>query len=99
MAVVKRLLEADSDLFEIWNYIAEDSIPEADELIREIDQAFQLIAENPKMGSRRDKLGERLRAFPVKSYVIYYRPLDGEEEIEVVRVLNGAQDISKLHFE
>lgn len=58
MAAVKRLPEADSDLLEIWNYIAEDSIPNAKELIREIDKTFQLLSDNPKMGSRRDELGE-----------------------------------------
>ena len=75
MAAVKRQSTAEEDLFEIWSYIAEDSIPEANELIREIDEELQLLGDNPKMGSRRDELGEHHRSFPVKNYVIYYRPL------------------------
>jgi plasmid stabilization system protein ParE len=50
------------------------------------------------MGSRREGLAEGLRAFPVKSYVIYYRPHGEKEGIVVVRVLNATQDITKSHF-
>jgi len=99
MSVVKRQPTANEDLFEIWSYIAMDSIPEADELIREISEVFRLLADNPRMGSRREELAESLRAFPVKNYVIYYRPLSKEEGITVVRVLNGAQDIRELFSE
>ena len=40
MAAVKRQSTAEEDLFEIWSYIAEDSIPEANELIRESMRSF-----------------------------------------------------------
>jgi toxin ParE1/3/4 len=39
-------------------------------------------------------LSPRLRSFPVKNYVIFYRPL--EDGIEIVRVLHGAQDLPPL---
>ena len=99
MSVVKRQPTAEEDLSEVWNYIADDSIQEADKLIRKISETFLLLADNPRMGSRREGLAEGLRAFPVKSYVIYYRPHGEKEGIVVVRVLNATQDITKSHFE
>lgn len=99
MAVVKRQPTADSDLFEIWRYVAEDSIPAADQLIRKIDETFQLLAENPEMGTRREELGDDIRAFPVEKYVIFYRPRDREEGITVGRVLNAAKNISSSDLE
>jgi toxin ParE1/3/4 len=99
MSVVKRQPTAEEDLFEIWSYIADDSIREADKLIRKISETFLLLADNPRMGSRREELAESLRAFPVKSYVIYYRPHDRKEGIVVVRVLNANQNITESHFE
>jgi toxin ParE1/3/4 len=99
MSVVKRQPTAEEDLFEIWSYIADDSIREADKLIRKISETFLLLADNPRMGSRREGLAEDLRAFPVKSYMIYYRPHDQMEGIVVVRVLNATQDITESRFE
>ena len=52
MSVVKRQPTADDDLFEIWSYVADDSIREADELIREISKVFRLLADNPRRTPR-----------------------------------------------
>lgn len=99
MSVVKQQPIAKEDLFEIWSYIADDSIQEADKLIRKISDTFLLLADNPRMGSRRERLAEDLRAFPVKSYMIYYRPHGEKEGIVMIRVLNATQDITESHFE
>jgi toxin ParE1/3/4 len=46
------------------------------------------------MGRARPELAPELRSFPVKRYVLYYRPdADG---IELVRVLDGARNIEAL---
>jgi len=68
MSVVKGRPTVDDDLFEIWSYVADDSIREADKLIWEVSEVFQLLADNPRMGSRREKLAGSLRAFPICSW-------------------------------
>jgi toxin ParE1/3/4 len=46
------------------------------------------------MGANRDRLGSGLRSFPVGNYLVFYRTVpDG---IELVRLLHGARDLSRL---
>ncbi len=46
------------------------------------------------MGRKREELAPLLRSFPVGNYVIFYRPASGG--IQIIRVLHGARDVSKL---
>ena len=98
MGRVDKLRTARSDLMDIWQYIANDSPEDADRFLDTLEEKMGLLADNPRMGSRREGLAEGLRAFPVKSYVIYYRPHGEKEGIVVVRVLNANQDITESHF-
>lgn len=78
--IIKRPL-ARSDLSEIWDYIADDNETRADAFVDLIDQKFQALASQPKMGRARDELVEGLRSFPVGRHVIFYRVLPGGIEI------------------
>jgi toxin ParE1/3/4 len=83
--------QAEIDITAIWDFIAADSIKAADGLINRIDRAFDMLADTPLAGRSRDELRPNLRSFPVGNYIIFYVPLpDG---VEVVRVMNGRQDI------
>lgn len=86
--------EAEADLLEIWDYIAQSNEVAADRLLDSIDQKLTLLSDSPYVGKERDDLSIELRSFPIKNYVIFYRPVDGG--IEVVRVLHGARDIENL---
>ena len=99
MPVARILPTAHEDLFEIWDYIAQDNVDAADTFAGRIHETYELLAEQPEMGRKREELAPRLRSFPVESYVIYYRPLSGGEGIVVVRVLHGAQDVQESRFE
>jgi toxin ParE1/3/4 len=91
--IIKRPL-ARSDLAEIWDYIADDNEVRADAFVDSIDQKFQALASNPKMGRSRDELEEGLRSFPVDRYVIFYRVMAGG--VEIVRVLHGSRDLNAI---
>lgn len=91
MAQVKISRDALQDLDDIWEYVAEYSIPEAGAHVRMIRRKLRTIAQVPNLGRARPELGENLRGFPVDRYVVSYRPLD--DGIEVVRVLHGSRDI------
>ena len=85
---------ARADLDEIWLRIAEDDLDAADRFIRSLVSRFPTLASMPYMGRQREDLSPRLRSFPVKNYIIFYRPrADG---VEIVRVLHGAQDLPPL---
>jgi toxin ParE1/3/4 len=87
----RKLPHADLDLDSIWNFIAADNIQAAERLIDRIGSVFQMLVENPLAGRERPELRKGLRSFPVRNYIIFYIPVpDG---IEVIRVMNGRQDI------
>lgn len=91
MARVRKTALAESDLEEIWFYIALDNPEAADALLDRIEGQSDLLARNPRLGRARPELLEELRSFPIGSYVLFYRPMD--HGIEILRVLHGAQDL------
>ena len=93
----QRTPQADSDLDDIWYYIAtrSGSIEVADRLVDSITDRFLLLASNPNIGRARDEdLRPGLRTFPVGQYVIVYRI--EEEDVLILRVLRGSRDILAL---
>ena len=90
--IVSPLAQADID--EIWDYIARDSLRNADRFVDRIEQRFGLLAANPRLGVARDDLRPGLRRFGHARYLIYYRLI--RDGIEVVRVVHGARDQEAL---
>jgi toxin ParE1/3/4 len=93
LRVTRRPL-ADTDILEIWDFIADDSVSAADRWVDHLGEQFRLLATQPMMGRARDELAPGVRSFPFGRYVVFYVPLDGG--IDVVRVLNGARDIDAV---
>ena len=94
MPQVLRRPQAETDLDEIWWYIAQENPDAADQLLDRIEERCQTLAEFPYIGTSRDELLPNLRSLPVGNYLIFYLPIaDG---IEVVRVLPGMRDIDTL---
>ena len=94
MPSVLRTAQANIDLVEIWEYIARDTAPSADELLDRIAEACGTLADNPLVGRAREELAPSLRSLPVGNYVIFYRPI--HDGIVVIRVLHGARDLPGL---
>ena len=94
MARVTRAPIVETDLLEIWLYIAEDNPAAADRLLDRIEQACSTLARSPRAGHAREDLGPGVRSHPVGRYMIYYRKVTGG--IQVVRVLSGYRDIAGL---
>jgi toxin ParE1/3/4 len=63
MARVTRRPLAEADVLEIWEYIAEDSILDADRWVDHLDESLSLWATQPMMGRDRDELASGLRSF------------------------------------
>jgi toxin ParE1/3/4 len=91
MATILRRPRASADLSEIWEFIAQDNIEQADAFIDRIDEKFRALAEQPLMGRERRELGPGIRSIAMAPYVIFYEALpDG---VMIVRVLHGARDV------
>jgi toxin ParE1/3/4 len=97
MARILRRPRAASDIAEIWDYIAEDSLAQADAWVDRLDATLSTLANYPLMGRVREELSPGLRSLPFGRYVIFYQPLtDG---IDVIRVLHAARDINTVFIE
>lgn len=94
MARVTRRPLAAADILDIWDYIAEDSLDQADRWVDKLDEQFRLIATQPLMGRARHELAADLRSFPFGRYVIFYAPV--ADAIDVVRVLHSARDVDAV---
>jgi len=79
------------DLLEIWNYIADDSIENADLFLDQLDETMRKLRAHPGMGRQREELAPRIRSFPYQRYVIFYRA--DSSSVEIVRILHGARDV------
>ena len=93
MERVLRRPQAQDDIDDIWNYIADDNIHAADNWLDKLDEQFVLLTQQPLMGRARDELSAGIRSFPLGRYVIFYLPR--ANGIDVVRVLHSARDVSK----
>jgi toxin ParE1/3/4 len=94
MARVLKRPQAQADLIEIWDYIAQDSEESADAFLDTLNERFDLLADQPQLGRERPELGEGIRSFPIGRYLVYYRAL--RDGIEIERVLHSARDIIRL---
>ncbi|MEQ1881287.1 MAG: type II toxin-antitoxin system RelE/ParE family toxin [Burkholderiales bacterium] len=94
MPQVTRRPLAETDILEIWDYIADDSLTAADRWVDHLDEQFRVLATQPMMGRAREELAPGVRSFPFGRYVVFYVPL--ANGIDVVRVLHGARDIDAV---
>ena len=67
--------EAESDLDEIWWYIAQDSPDHAAQFLDRLQERFSTLADFPKMGVCRDDIQAGLRSQPVGNDLVFYFPL------------------------
>lgn len=85
----------ESDLEDIWEFIARDDIDAADRWIAKLFGAFDLIAQTPRIGHRRADLTDFPVLFwPVGAYLIIYRA--DRSPIQIVAVTQGSRDVPSL---
>jgi plasmid stabilization system protein ParE len=87
--------DAEQDLDEIWEYIAEDSVHAADPLLAELFEAFEELVRTPRIGHKREDLSQfPLLFWPVGNYLVIYRA--ERSPVEVVAIAHGKRDIPEL---
>jgi toxin ParE1/3/4 len=84
------------DLDGIWDYIAHDSVVQADRLIDWLTTKFENLGDNPYLGGRW-RPRRPLRAFSAKKFTIFYVPVAGG--VEIRRVFRGGLDLDALDFD
>jgi len=88
--------EAAEDLLSIWHYGALEWSPErADRHLRDFDDMFERLRDDPKLGHKRDDLIPKLRSIVMIPHLIFY--LQTPQTISIVRVLHQRFDTA-MHF-
>lgn len=83
------------DLDSIWLFIAEDNLDAAERVVAELEEACSRLAANPNIGHVREDLADSsFRFWPVRSYLIVYRP--ATKPLQVVRFWHGARGVPNL---
>ncbi len=59
--------------------------------LKQIDDAFHLLARSPESGKRCDYIKKGYRKFPSGSHIIFYRA--NHDQIEIIRVLHKRMDV------
>src|SRR5271156_166063 len=98
MVEIRISSEAESELDEIWLYLARttDNQEIASRVIDDITGHFWLLARHPYLGRRRDDdLKPGLRSLVVDEYVVTYR-IETESAVLILHVLHGRRDIESL---
>ena len=94
MGLVRLSHWADGDLDGIRDYIGQHSPRAANEVLDQLVETLELLANQPELGERREDLGQNLRAFVVRPYVIFYQP--SADGIHVARIVHGARDFPAM---
>jgi len=61
--------------------------------LKQFDDSFWLLAENPDIGKTCDEIRAGYRKFPQGSHVIFYQQT-GNQQIRVIRILHKSMDVS-----
>lgn len=89
--------EAESDLDDIWDYIAKDSPLKADRFLEQLYRKCISISELNGIGRQRDELAEGLLSIPHKKYIIFF--VRDVSQVSLVRILRGSRDLDQAFEE
>jgi toxin ParE1/3/4 len=85
---------ASRDLDRIAEYFLERNIEAGEKLFRAFNQKCLHLVKFPNIGRRYDNIRPNLRGLPLEGYIILYQIFD--EGVEILRVVNGRQDLEAL---
>jgi plasmid stabilization system protein ParE len=98
MSVYALTLSAKADIFDVWSYIAADSVEAADRVEQAIYDSCEFVAEAPMRGhTRRDLTNRSLRFWTLTrypNYTIVYRP--DTAPLQVVAILHGKRNLGRI---
>ena len=81
-----------SDLMDIGRYTADKwGIIQRNVYLKQIDDCFTELSNNPNLGVKCDNIRTGYRKFPQGSHMIFYR-ISSDNFVEIIRVLHKSMD-------
>jgi toxin ParE1/3/4 len=88
--------EARADLSDIWNYYSRVAGRHtANNVVRRIGEACQLLEDHPYAGRARNEVRPGLRSVTANPHIVFYR-VTGDDVAEIVRIIDGRRDIDEI---
>jgi toxin ParE1/3/4 len=81
--------QAEQDLNDIYDYVAQFGGASAARLVQRLQQSCQHLARFPGTGTPRDDLRPRMLAFAVGNHIIFYEAVS--DGIRIMRIIHGAR--------
>ena len=103
MLRIVRHRKAKRDILRIYCYLGERNMDAAERFVRAVNDDLRRLAAMPNIGALRESTNPNLkgvRSLPVtgfRNYLIFYRVTS--TELQVLRVIHGAQDIDTVFDE
>ncbi|MDO5759373.1 MAG: type II toxin-antitoxin system RelE/ParE family toxin [Rhodobacterales bacterium] len=94
MAKLVILPAARADLIDIGDFIALDNRSRAASFVGEIEAKIVEVGERPGSFQKRDELHKGLRHARHGRYLIFF--IEVGEEVQIVRVIQGSRDLTRL---
>ena len=94
---IVRSLQVESDLIELFNYIAADaSVDRAEGVLLRIEQTLSTLSLFPGIGRARGDLDGSPRVFAIWPWLVIYEPMEDDSGIFVWRIVDGRRDLPRL---
>lgn len=89
--------KAQADLIAIGRYTSKKwGVSQRNHYLKQLDDCFNQLAENPELGSSCDFILEGYRKFPQGSHLIFYKQDSEENCIVISRVLHQSMDVESI---
>ena len=86
-------LAAEEDLLGIFLYgIREHGLAQAEFYKNQLEQAFQIISDNPKVARLRQEISPAVRVYPAQRHLIIYMVLDDTHTAYVLRIRHHSEN-------
>ncbi|WP_371718352.1 type II toxin-antitoxin system RelE/ParE family toxin [Anabaena sp. UHCC 0204] len=85
------------DLDTISEYFLTRNIEAGETLFKEFTKKCENLLQFPNMGRSYEYIRQGMRGVPLNSYIIFYQVSDNN--VEILRVVNGRQDLEALFGE
>lgn len=95
--MIRRSAQSLDDLLAIWTYLADRDEQAADRLVDAVEVRLTKLEQHPRTGSPRPRLGRDVRSVAIGRYLLLCRPI--EEGVQLLRILHGARDLSRVPFD
>lgn len=93
MPSIKVTRKAQDDLIAIGRYTEKEwGVSQRNHYLRQLDECFFRLAENPALGSACDFILPGYRKFPQGRHLIFYKQAS-DDTVEIIRVLHKSMDV------